>query len=154
MANFEEGQQALHWLSAEDRWELISWDAWSAFRAITPFASLPDVVGGIHYFIVCIHDDGVPINLIPHKYIIEPDGRIGSDNFAGLTRTERDDYSRILLVREYGPGDEERLNEIRGKMGTVNYPPPGSFYPLVRALPRIPQQGSLAARFLEELRRS
>jgi hypothetical protein len=66
-----------------------------AFRALqAPAGGLPGVSGGIHYFIVCIHDDRVPINPIPHKYLIEPDGTIGHNNFAGLTRQERDDYGR------------------------------------------------------------
>ena len=47
-----------------------------AFRALqAPAVGLPGVSGGIHYFIVCIHDDRVPINPIPHKYLIEPTGR-------------------------------------------------------------------------------
>ena len=152
---FEDGQQVLHWLPGEDRWELIAWDPWMAFRAIMePFMPLPGVSSGIHHFIVCIHDDGAPVNLIAHKYLIEPDGRIGADNFAGLTRDEREDLNRLMIVREYGPGDEERLNEIRGKMGNVHYPPPESFYALVRVLPKSPLPESLAARFLDELRRA
>jgi hypothetical protein len=149
---FEDGHQVLHWLPAEVRWELISWDAWSKFRAISiPHEPLPGVTGGIHHFIVCIHDDGAAVNLIPHKYLIEPSGKIGPDNFAGLTRKEREDYDRLMLVRQYGPGDHERLNEIREKMGKVNYPPPESREALQRVLPKAAVKDSLASRFLNEL---
>jgi hypothetical protein len=63
-----------------------------------PFEPLRGVRGGIHYFIVAICDeDGTPLNLIDHKYLIEKDGRVARDNFAGLTKDERADYDRILM---------------------------------------------------------
>jgi len=135
---FDDHSQVLHWLPAEDRWEAISWDDWLQFRELKhPFMPLPEISGGIHYFIVCIHDDSTPINLIPHKYLIDPDGHIGSDNFAGLTAEERDDYNRIMMLPKYGPGDEDRLKEIRGKMGEIGniyFPPTESFFALILGL--------------------
>jgi len=142
----------LHWLPIEDRWETISWDAWGAFRGIlAPAVGLSGISGGVHYFIVCVHDDGVPVNLIPHKYMIDPDGRIGADNFAGLTKAERDDYNRIMLAREYAPGEEDRLNAIRQKMGHVYYPPRGSHSALLRALPKRPRLDSAARRVIRSM---
>jgi hypothetical protein len=100
----EDHMRILHWKPEADRWEDIPYDKWMAFRGLgTPFVPLSGVTGGIHYFIVSIHDDGVAVNLIPHKYLIEPDGQIGRDNFAGLTRQEREDYQRIMVVPRYGP---------------------------------------------------
>jgi hypothetical protein len=151
--HFEGDTQVLHWLPNEDRWEPIMWDAWMKFRGLMePAVGLPGISDGIHYFIVCVHDNDVPLNIIPHKYLTEPDGRIGPDNFAGLTRGERDDYSRLMLARKYGPGDENRLDEIRGKTGRVYRPPKESVTALMRVLPKTPRPGSAAARFLDEVR--
>jgi hypothetical protein len=120
-----------------------------AFRALqAPAVGLPGVSGGIHYFIVCIHDDRVPINPIPHKYLIEPDGTIGHNNFAGLTRQERDDYGRLMIARKEGPGDRDRLNEIPRKMGKVYYPPKDSIYALMCVLPKSPPNDLLSGSLL------
>jgi hypothetical protein len=118
---FESPMQVLHWLPEEDRWELIGWANWVAF-VWPPQACLPGVPAGIHYFIVCIHHDGAPLNLILHKYLIDPDGRIGADNFAGLSRTERDDYRRLMLLREPRSSDMAQLHELRQKMRAANFP--------------------------------
>ena len=84
--DFEKQMLILHWLPQEDRWEAITWDAWSAFRgSLTPSIGLPGVLGGIHHFAVVVLDGTEPVNIIPHKYLIEPDGRIGRTNFGGLT---------------------------------------------------------------------
>ena len=147
---FENPMQVLHWLPEEDRWEFIGWDDWVAF-VWPPQVCLPGISGGIHYFIVCIHDDDVPLNLIPHKYIIDPDGRIGADTFAGLTRTEREDYRRLMFARERGPSDMALLHEIRRKMRNINFPPRASIEALRRALPKAPKITSFAHRFLVEL---
>jgi hypothetical protein len=72
---FEYPSQVLHWRPAEDRREPVSWDDWLQFRELKqPFIPLPGVKGGIHYFVVYIHDDSTPINLVPHKYLIDADG--------------------------------------------------------------------------------
>jgi hypothetical protein len=148
------GYFALHWLPHENRWETISWDAWGAFREIAqPFAPLPGVSGGIHYFVTGVHGHGATINIITHKYLIQPDGLIGRDNFAGLTREERADFSRLMMAMEEGPGDAERLQELREKMD-VDDPPSVSYDALVRALPGLPAPGSLAAERLAKLRRA
>jgi hypothetical protein len=142
----------LHWLPEEDRWELIGWEDWTAFRGImAPSIGLPGIAGGIHYFIVCVHDDGTLVNLLPHKYVIELDGRIGPHNFPGLTREERLTYSQIMLARESNPKDKARLDEIRSKMWDVFLPPPESIPALRRALPKPPKAGSLAQQFMEEI---
>jgi hypothetical protein len=111
------------------------------------------VTSGIHYFVTGVHENGATINIIQHKYLIEPDGRIGRDNFAGLTREERADFSRVMMAVENGPGDRERLQELREKMD-VDDPPPESYDALVRALPGLPKPGSPAAERLAKLRRA
>ena len=151
--SYENNVKVLHWVPDKDCWEEILLSDWSQFRGIlsTP-VGLPGLSGGIHYFIYCIHDGGAAISLIPHKYMLEMDGTIGPDNFAGLTKAERDDYHRLILTLSFGPGDEKRLNELRNKMEGVNDPPANAYNALLRALPKPPATGSLAETFLKELR--
>jgi hypothetical protein len=119
----EDHMRALHWLPESDRWEDIPWDQWLKFREwVGAGEPLPGIRAGIHYFVVCIHDDGVAVNVIPQKYMIDPDGKIGRDNFAGLTRQEREDYQRLVVKREYDPGDQECIDAIHAKMGAANDP--------------------------------
>jgi len=148
----EDGNQVLHWMPDEDRWELIRWADWMNFMQLGDRkAPLKGIASGIHYFIVCINDDGVPFNLIAHKYLIERDGSIGRDNFAGLTKQEREDYGRLMVTSKPTAEDDRRLDEIRKKMGKVYDPPRQSVYALMRILPKRPPEGSLAERFLRHL---
>jgi hypothetical protein len=151
----EDHVRVLHWLPDEDRWEVIPWNDWIAFCELgATFRTIPSVGGGIHYFIVLIHDDDLPINLIPHKYLIDLDGRIGRDNFGDLTRQEREDYDRLMIARELGPRDEERLDEIRKKLGNVQLPPEESLDALKRTLGREPKGDSAAAWVLRKFERN
>jgi hypothetical protein len=144
------GRIALHWRPDENRWAEIDWDDFLAFREwMVPFRPLPGVEAGIHYFAVCIFDDVQTWNLIPHKYLVAPSGKIGRDNFYGWNREERADYDRLMVAREYKPGDQERLYQIRDKAGDVMYPPRESLYALVRALPHPPRLDSGAMHFLD-----
>jgi hypothetical protein len=110
---------------------------------------LPGIAGGIHYFVVCIHDDGAAVNLISHKYLIEPDVLMGADNFAGFSRDDGTDYTWLMVAKQHSAEDEARLDELRQKMG-VYRPPRESIAALRRALPKPPQPGSLAHRFFQE----
>ncbi|WP_148287939.1 hypothetical protein [Rhodopseudomonas sp. B29] len=146
----DDGQIALRWSPEDNTWVSVEWNAFLAFREfMTPFAPLPGVSAGIHYFVVCIFDEERTLNIIPHKYLVEPTGRIGPDNFHGWNREERDDYSRLMIARVEAPGDRERLEAIRKKAGNAIYPPKVSLYPLVRALPFPPANGSAAMSFLD-----
>jgi hypothetical protein len=147
--DFEKETKVLHWLPGEDRWEAITWDAWSAFRGIlSPSIGLPSIAGGVHHFAVIVFDGDDPVNIITHKYLIEPDGSVGHDNFGGLTKEEREDERRIMTARELSPDDEARLNQIREKLSKVFEPPRESIAALKWALPRRPPPGSAAERFL------
>ena len=144
----EDHMRALHWLPESDRWEDIPWDQWLKFREwVGAGEPLPGISAGIHYFVVCIHDDGVAVNVIPQKYMIDPDGKIGRDNFAGLTRQEREDYQRPVVKRECDPGDQECIDAIHAKMGAANDPPSKSLAALKRLFPKAPEKGSLAEKF-------
>ncbi|HEY4846637.1 MAG TPA: hypothetical protein VIH87_02305 [Methylocella sp.] len=151
--DFEKEIKILHWLPQEDRWETISWDAWSAFRGIlAPSIGLLGLSGGIHHFAVVVFDGTEPVNIIPHKYLIEPDGSVGRDNFGGLTKEEREDERRFMTARELTPNDTARLNQIREKLGKVYELPRESIAALKWTLPVRPQAGSAAERFLSQYR--
>jgi hypothetical protein len=91
----DDSTRALHWLPDENRWAEIDWDDFLAFREfMVPFRVLPGVGGGVHYFVVCICGDGQTYNIIPHKYLVEPSGKIGRDKFYGWNREEREDFNR------------------------------------------------------------
>ena len=140
--------QVLQWLPDQDRWQPISWQQWQAFRS---GHGLPSIAAGIHHFIVAIHDDdGQPVNLIPHKYLIEPSGRISRDNFSGLNRREREDYQRLMLARTMTPDDQARLDAIRQKRWPAMLPPPQAMAALRRALAKPAQPNSLADHFLQQ----
>jgi hypothetical protein len=147
-----DGQQVLHWLPDEDRWEFIIWSDFLNFRGMgEKAAALPGVSGGIHYFLVCIHDDGAPANLIAHKYLVQPDGSLGPDLFSGFTKEERADYGRLMVQLKMTPEEQQRVRSLQEKAGKVHYPPNESIYALMRALPKRPVKGSLAEGFLKEL---
>jgi hypothetical protein len=74
---------------------------------------------GIHRFVARACDDKKTYNIIGHKYLIEPSGRIGRDNFYGWTKEDREDYDPLMVAWEEKPGDHERLNEIRDKAGNA-----------------------------------
>jgi hypothetical protein len=50
--------------------------------------------------------------------LIESDGKVGFDNFAGLNREERADYGRLMVATTLRPGEWSRLNEIYTSCGT------------------------------------
>jgi hypothetical protein len=153
-----------HWLPDEDRWEPITWDHWQAFQgeldmwiepnnevrsSRAPSVGIPGISGGIHYFIMVLHEDGVPLRISPAKYLIEPDGRMGRDNFAGFTRDDRIDYRWLMKSWQSGPEEAARLAELRNKMGAADALPEAALVALRRTL-QNPEPGSLAEEFLVE----
>jgi hypothetical protein len=142
--------RAFRWVSDDNCWVEVGWNDFLAFREfMVPFVALPGVAAGVHYFVVCVCDDKQVFNLIAHKYLVEPNGKIGADNFYGWTKEERDDYNRLMIALTEESGDRKRLDEIREKAGIAMYPPRESLYPLVRALPFSPPKGSAAYDFLD-----
>jgi len=78
-----------------DRWEDVRWDDWMAFRELEGIVRFRRE-RGIHHLPWDLHDDGVTVTDHPAKDLIEPDGRIGRANCAGLTREERADYDVLM----------------------------------------------------------
>jgi len=147
----DDGMHALHWRKEDNRWEEIRWDDFLAFREFVPFKPLPGIAGGVHHFVVCVCGDGQTYNIIPHKYLVEPTGRIGRDNFYGWNREEREDFDRLMIAREHKPGEYERLREIQKKGGKAMYPPQESLYSLVLGLPFPPSKRCAAIDFLDRV---
>lgn len=146
------GMHALHWRKEDNRWEEIEWDDFLAFReCFAPFKPLPGIAGGVHHFVVCVCGEGRTYNIIPHKYLVEPTGRIGRNNFYGWNREEREDFDRLMIAREHRPGEYERLREIQKKGGKAMYLPKESLYSLVLALPFPPSKQCAAIDFLDRV---
>lgn len=150
MTDWEEALKIFHWLPEKDEWEPIPSDAWTGFKGVlTPRTGLPGISGGVHHFVACVLDnDGTVVNLIPHKYLIDIDGKLGAANFEGLTKDEREEYWKLMTASEDTPEDQRRLDEIREKMGPAYQPPPESIEALKWSLPNRPKRGSAAERFL------
>ena len=88
----------LHWRTGA--WHRIAWQNWMSFRAVTePFAPLPYVTAGEHHFVVCIVEDGRLYNVIPHRYLIDRDGRIADDRYFGVLSDGEIERYRALTKR-------------------------------------------------------
>jgi hypothetical protein len=148
----KDGMHALHWQPENNRWTEVGWDDFLAFReCFVPFKPLLGLTAGVHHFVVCVCGEGQTFNIIPHKYLVEPNGKIGRDNFYGWNREEREDFNRLMLASEHKHGEEERLREIQKKGGKAMYPPKESLYSLVLALPFPPTKDCAAMDFLDRV---
>lgn len=152
-----DGLLILHWVADTNRWDRVAGSEWATFLGVDRLfgkrparGGLSNVQAGVHHFVVvCLDDDGVtPVNIIPHKYLIERGGFKGPDNFAGFSREDNRDYLDLHVKRILSAKDDARLNELRRRVWMSNLPPTGSVPALVRALPRPPERGSAAERFL------
>jgi hypothetical protein len=147
----------LYWVPEADRWASVDLRDWIGFVGANRWTNeaalkgaLPNIAPGIAYFVICVldNDDVTPVNIIPHKCLIEPGGYMGPDNFAGFTREDRRDYWELMLKREPTSADSDRYDELGSKGYNARLPPKDSAFALVRALIRSPKRGSAAERFL------
>jgi hypothetical protein len=142
----------LHWVPERNDWEKIAWNVWLAFMAILDQPKgLPNISGGIHYFMAVIAEGDTLYNLIPHKYLIGLDGKSERSNFAGWTKEDRAEYSRLMVEMNPTKADGERLYELRRKGEDEYLPPRQSLVPLIRCLAAVPKEGSAAERHLDEM---
>jgi hypothetical protein len=104
-----DGQQVLHWRDGD--WHLIAWDAWVNFldRDVA-FVPLPYVTAGNQYFVVCVVEDGRLYNILPHRYLIDGDGRIADDRYFGVLSDSEIERYQALNKRHYEYPQAHRLN--------------------------------------------
>jgi hypothetical protein len=157
MVSLDEGQQVLHW--RDGAWHRIAWDNWSNFRDVlgNSFAPLPYVTAGEHHFVVCVVEDGRLYNIIPHRYLIDRDGRIADDRYFGvLSDAEIERYEALNKQHYEYPeahplNDEERreFDAIRDRLWRSWLPPVEAVRDLTRAAVALPDENDAAWKVLE-----
>ncbi|MDX7953358.1 hypothetical protein P7D22_19525 [Lichenihabitans sp. Uapishka_5] len=142
----------LHWVEDHSHWEGVPWEDWKNFVGILASSvGLPGLSAGVHHFAIAVSENGETLNIIPHKVLLQDDGRRGPDNFAGWTREDYAENRRLYGLRKMTKVDERSLAALRAKGGRWYDPPPDSIAPLRQALPYLVQVGSAAERFLLEV---
>jgi hypothetical protein len=158
MDPLDEGQQVLHW--RQDEWHRIPWAQWMSFRADfadTPFVPLPDVTAGEHYFVVCAVEDGRLFNIIPHRCLIDGDGRIADDGYFGVLSDEEIKHYKALNKRHYeypqtsplNKAEEETFEALRSRLWRSWLPPVEAVRKLTRAATALPDETDAAWHVLE-----
>jgi hypothetical protein len=156
MVSLNEGQQVLHW--RDGAWHRIAWQDWSNFRALSaPFAPLPCVTAGEHHFVVCIVEDGRLYNILPHRYLIDRDGRIADDGcFRALSIAEIERYESLNRRHYEYPqahplNDEEQreFDAIRDRLWRSWLPPVEAVRELTHAAVALPDENDAAWNVLE-----
>jgi hypothetical protein len=154
--SLDEGQQVLHWRASA--WHRFAWQDWTSFRALgAPFAPLPYVTAGEHRFVVCIVEDGRLYNIIPHRYLIDRDGRIADDRYFGVLSDGEIERYEALYRRHYEYpeahplNDEERreFDAIRDRLWRSWLPPVEAVRELTRAAVALPDENDAAWNVLE-----
>ena len=146
MISLDEGQQVLHWRDAA--WHRIAWQSWMSFRALNAdFAPLPDVTAGEHRFVVCIVEDGRLFNILPHRYLIDPDGRIADDRYFGvLSDTEIERYEALNKRHHEYPQAQPLTKAEQTEFDAIRRSPLALMVAAGRSRSRIDARGCRAAR--------
>jgi len=157
MVSLDEGEQVLHWHSGA--WHRIAWDDWSSFRDVMhdSFAPLPYVTAGEHHFVVCIVEDGRLYNILPHRYLIDRDGRIADDRYFGVLSDGEIERYEALNKRHYKYPQTHPLNDdeqrefeaIRERLWRSWLPPVEAVRELTRAAVALPDENDAAWKVLE-----
>jgi hypothetical protein len=157
MVSLDEGQQVLHW--RDGAWHRIAWQDWVSFRGLhaAPFAPLPYVTAGEHRFVVCIVEDGRLYNILPHRYLIDRDGRIADDRYFDVLSDSEIERYEALNRRHYEfpeahpLNDEERrkFDAIRDRLWRSWLPPVDAVRELTRAAVALPDKNDAAWSVLE-----
>ena len=152
----DEGQRVLHW--RDGVWHRIGWDDWSNFREPgAAFVPLPYVTAGEHRFVVCIVEDGRLYNILPHRYLINRDGRIAPDGYFGVLSDSEIERYEALNRRHYEypqahplNGAEQRdFDAIRDRLWRSWLPPVEAVRELTRAAVALPDENDAAWNVLE-----
>jgi hypothetical protein len=156
MVSLDEGQQVLHWRGGA--WHRIAWQDWMSFRELDGnFAPPPYVTAGEHRFVVCIVEDGRLYNIIPHRYLIDRDGRIADSHYFGVLSDAEIERYRALNKRHYQYPEAHPLNDeeqrefdaIRDRPWRSWLPPVEAVRELTRAAVALPDENDAAWNVLE-----
>lgn len=156
MVSLDNGQQVLHWLVGA--WHRIAWQDWMSFRGLNaPFAPLPYVTAGEHYFVVCIVEDGRLYNILPHRYLIDRDGRIADDRYFGVLSDSEIERYELLNKRHYEYPQAHPLNReeqaefdaIRDRLWRSWLPPVEAVRELTQSAVALPDENDAAWDVLE-----
>lgn len=156
MDQLDEGQQVLHLRNG--KWHRVVWDSWLKFLGEgQEWAPLPHVIGGEHYFVVCIVEDGRLFNIIPHRYQIDRDGHIVDDRYFGVLSVFETARYEALNRRHYEHpqthplSDEEQheFDAIRDRLWRSWLPPVEAVRELTRAAVALPDEDDAAWNVLE-----
>jgi hypothetical protein len=154
--SLDEGQQVMHWRGRA--WHRIAWEDWSSFRAVAePFAPLLNVTAGEHHFVVCIVEDGRLFNILPHRYLIDRDGRIADDRYFGMLSDVEIERYETLNKRYYqypqtnplNDGEQAEFEAIRDRLWRSWLPPVEAVRELTRAAIALPDENDGAWKVLE-----
>jgi hypothetical protein len=129
----------LHWDECRASWSRLPWRDWVKFRGLdaSGLSLLAGAEAGEHYFVVCVLGDfGELAHLIPHRYLLSPDGRL-VHGFDGLGGEEREEYCRIQVLAVPTNEDSKRYGELHARGFTVNLPPRHTIHPLLKAIPGL-----------------
>ena len=150
----DEGQQVLHW--RDGVWHRIAWPDWMSFRGLADsFVPLPGVTAGEHHFVVCVVEDGRLYNILPHRYLIDRDGRIAEDRYFGVLSDGEMARYEALERRDcehpHPLGDDEQrdFDAIRDRLWHSWLPPVEAVRELTRAAVALPDENDAAWKVLE-----
>jgi hypothetical protein len=149
MLLFDDMDDLLRVLHLRDgTWHRIDWASWSKFRDTLKqgFVPLPHVAAGEHHFVVCVIDDGRLRNIIPHRYLIDRDGRIADDRYFGvLSDDEIERFEALTLQPTMTEAEQCTFDALRERVWRSMLPPAEAGRKLTRiaALPdRVPPRGT------------
>jgi hypothetical protein len=156
MDRLDEGHQVLHLRNGA--WHRIPWDSWAKFRDEGhSWAPLPYVTVGEHYFVVCVVDDGRLFNIIPHRYLIDNDGRIADDRYFGVLSDEEIKQFEANNRRHYeypqtsplAETEQRTFEAIRDRLWRSWLPPTEAVRELTIAATALPDERDAAWQVLE-----
>ena len=144
-------------------WHPIAWESWARFRGAVckdvkrNWAPLPHVGAGEHYFVVCVVSDGRLHNIIPHRYLIDRDGKITDDGYFGVLTADEIVRYAALNKRHYAWPQTQPLTEqeqrdfdgIREGLWRSWLPPAAAVRDLTRAAVALPDEADAAWNVLE-----
>jgi len=139
-------------------WHCIAWQDWMSFRELdAPFVPLPHVTAGEHRFVVCIVEDGRLHNIIPHRYMIDRDGRIANDHYFGVLSDFEIKRYRALKKRlkpcqkahPLNTDEQTELNSMRDRLWRSRLPPAEAARELTRVTAALPDANDAAWHVLE-----